>query len=62
MSVARLLAECERLGVENPLILPPGSGETIVVSEDPDRTWAEVGEHMLHDARVYASSQPDTQR
>ena len=44
------------------MILPPGSGETIVVSEDPDRSWAEMGEHMLHDARVYASWQPATQR
>ena len=56
------LAECERLGVERPVLLPPGSGETILVSEDPDRTWAEVGEHILHDARVYASWQPESQR
>ncbi|RCH64664.1 LLM class flavin-dependent oxidoreductase [Streptomyces sp. SDr-06] len=27
------------------------------VSEDPDRAWAEYGEHFLHEARTYASWQ-----
>jgi len=26
----------------------------VFVSEDPDRTWARIGEHLLHDARSYA--------
>ena len=50
-------AECTRLGVAQPLVLPPGSGEMIWVSEDPDRTWAEIGPHLLHDATQYASWQ-----
>lgn len=25
------------------------------ISEDPDRTWAEIGPHLLHDAQMYAS-------
>jgi alkanesulfonate monooxygenase SsuD/methylene tetrahydromethanopterin reductase-like flavin-dependent oxidoreductase (luciferase family) len=54
--------ECERLGVAHPLLLPPGSGESIFVSEDPDRSWSEIGAHLLHDAMVYASWQPAGQR
>lgn len=55
-------SECERLGVESPLLLPPGSGETIWVSDDPDRTWAQIGRFLLHDAMTYAGWQPKTQR
>jgi hypothetical protein len=31
----------------------------VFVSEDPDRTWAQIGEHLLHDARSYAQWQID---
>jgi alkanesulfonate monooxygenase SsuD/methylene tetrahydromethanopterin reductase-like flavin-dependent oxidoreductase (luciferase family) len=55
-------SECRRLGVERPLVLPPGSGEMIWVSEDPDRSWTEIGPHLLHDATTYASWQPSQQR
>jgi len=54
--------ECKRLGVESPLLLPPGSGETIIVSRDPERSWALLGPHLLHDARAYANWQPAGQR
>jgi alkanesulfonate monooxygenase SsuD/methylene tetrahydromethanopterin reductase-like flavin-dependent oxidoreductase (luciferase family) len=54
--------ECKRLGVANPLLLPPGSGETIIVSRDPERSWALLGPHLLHDARSYAGWQPAGQR
>lgn len=50
-------SECERLGVEQPLLLPPGSGEMVWISEDPDRSWEEIGPYLLHDATVYASWQ-----
>ncbi len=60
--LALYMSECERLGVENPLVLPPGSGEMIWVSEDPDRSWSEIGEHLLHDATAYSSWQPANQR
>jgi len=49
-------SECERLGHE-PVLLPPGSGESIWVSEDPDRTWSEIGDYLLHNAMSYASWQ-----
>jgi alkanesulfonate monooxygenase SsuD/methylene tetrahydromethanopterin reductase-like flavin-dependent oxidoreductase (luciferase family) len=49
-------SECERLG-HKPILLPPGSGETIWVSEDPDRTWAEIGPYVLHHVVTYAGWQ-----
>lgn len=55
-------SECARLGVAQPLLLPPGSGELIWVSRDPERTWQEIGPHLLHDAMGYAGWQPATQR
>ena len=53
--------ECKRQGVE-PVLLAPGAGEMVWVSEDPDRSWQEIGSHLLHDATVYASWQPEGQR
>ena len=53
--------ECARRGHE-PAMIPPGTGEMIFVSEDPDRTWAEIGRHLLYEATVYASWQPANQR
>jgi len=51
------VSECARLGVEHPVVLPPGDGVMVWVSDDPDRTWAEIGPHLLHDAVTYASWQ-----
>jgi alkanesulfonate monooxygenase SsuD/methylene tetrahydromethanopterin reductase-like flavin-dependent oxidoreductase (luciferase family) len=55
--IALYQSECARLGVERPLVLPPGSGEMIFVSRDPERTWRELAPHLLHDAQSYASWQ-----
>jgi alkanesulfonate monooxygenase SsuD/methylene tetrahydromethanopterin reductase-like flavin-dependent oxidoreductase (luciferase family) len=55
--IGLFVEESRRRGVPSPLVLPPGSGETIFVSRDPERTWARIGEHLLHDARSYASWQ-----
>lgn len=54
-------SECARLG-HTPMLLPPGAGEMTWVSEDPDRSWRELGPHLLHDATEYASWQPEYQR
>jgi alkanesulfonate monooxygenase SsuD/methylene tetrahydromethanopterin reductase-like flavin-dependent oxidoreductase (luciferase family) len=54
--------ECARLGVERPLLLPPGKAEMLFVSRDPDATWRAIGRHLLHDATSYASWQPPTQQ
>lgn len=52
-------AECERLGREPGMVLMPAADQPgmVVVSEDPDRTWAEVGPYLLHDATTYRSWQ-----
>jgi alkanesulfonate monooxygenase SsuD/methylene tetrahydromethanopterin reductase-like flavin-dependent oxidoreductase (luciferase family) len=60
--IAVYQSECARLGVARPLLLPPGSGELIWVSRDPDRTWEQIGPHLLHDATAYAQWQPSTQQ
>jgi alkanesulfonate monooxygenase SsuD/methylene tetrahydromethanopterin reductase-like flavin-dependent oxidoreductase (luciferase family) len=49
-------SECERLG-QTPIVMPPGSGEMIWVSEDPDRSWVEIGQYLLYQAVTYASWQ-----
>ncbi|MEN8184123.1 MAG: LLM class flavin-dependent oxidoreductase [Myxococcota bacterium] len=54
-------SECERLGA-TPVLLPPGSGEVTWVSEDPDRTWSEIGPYLLHNAMSYRSWQPEGQQ
>ena len=47
------------LGLGHGLALaPPESGPgTVFVSEDPDRTWDQIGEHLLYEATVYSSWQ-----
>jgi len=54
-------AECERLG-QVPVYLPVGSGVTTFLSEDPDRTWSEIGPYLLHHATDYASWQTPEER
>ncbi len=54
-------AECEKHGAM-PMLLPPGDGSMTWVSDDPEKSWAEIGEYLLHDARSYASWQPPSQR
>lgn len=55
-------AEAARLGFETPFaVLPRGPG-MVIVSEDPDKTWAEIGANCLYDAQSYASWQYPDQR
>jgi alkanesulfonate monooxygenase SsuD/methylene tetrahydromethanopterin reductase-like flavin-dependent oxidoreductase (luciferase family) len=52
--------ERERLGLAPGFVISPGTGPlNVFVSEDPDRTWSQIGEHLLHDARSYAQWQVD---
>jgi alkanesulfonate monooxygenase SsuD/methylene tetrahydromethanopterin reductase-like flavin-dependent oxidoreductase (luciferase family) len=55
-------AECERLGKDPVFALEPQGPAMVHVAEDPERAWAEVGRHLLHDAQVYDSWQPPGQR
>jgi alkanesulfonate monooxygenase SsuD/methylene tetrahydromethanopterin reductase-like flavin-dependent oxidoreductase (luciferase family) len=58
--VAEYESERQRLGLPPGFVISPGTGPlNIFVSDDPDRTWALIGEHLLHDARSYAQWQLD---
>ncbi|MGW1375596.1 LLM class flavin-dependent oxidoreductase [Streptomyces sp. NPDC002446] len=49
--------QCAAFGTEGRVLQPPRQTALLHVSEDPDRTWAEYGGHLLHEARTYASWQ-----
>jgi alkanesulfonate monooxygenase SsuD/methylene tetrahydromethanopterin reductase-like flavin-dependent oxidoreductase (luciferase family) len=58
--VAEYESERERLGLPPGFVLGPSGGPlNVFVSEDPERTWGLIGEHLLHDARSYAQWQID---
>jgi alkanesulfonate monooxygenase SsuD/methylene tetrahydromethanopterin reductase-like flavin-dependent oxidoreductase (luciferase family) len=58
--VAEYQQERARLGLEPGLTFGPGTGPlNVFVADDPDATWARIGEHLLHDARSYARWQLD---
>ncbi|MFE7510654.1 LLM class flavin-dependent oxidoreductase [Streptomyces sp. NPDC057540] len=48
---------CAEYGTEGWTMMPAEVTPLLHLSEDPDRTWAEHGEHFLHEARTYASWQ-----
>jgi alkanesulfonate monooxygenase SsuD/methylene tetrahydromethanopterin reductase-like flavin-dependent oxidoreductase (luciferase family) len=49
------LDELASLGKPVPVPEPGGSGSYLFVSEDPDRDWARIAPHALHDNNEYAS-------
>jgi len=52
--------QCAAAGIEGFCAMPTSGFATTYVSEDPDRTWAELGRYFLHEATTYASWQtPD---
>lgn len=51
-------ARCAAYGTERRVLMPPERTCLLHLSDDPDRTWAEHGRHLLHEARTYASWQP----
>ncbi|HET6861328.1 MAG TPA: LLM class flavin-dependent oxidoreductase [Streptomyces sp.] len=44
-------------GTEGFCMMPSAETALLHISQDPDRTWAQYGEHFLHEARTYASWQ-----
>ncbi|MEU6908393.1 LLM class flavin-dependent oxidoreductase [Streptomyces coeruleorubidus] len=44
-------------GTEGWVMMPAAETPLLHVAEDPDRAWAQYGEHFLHEARTYASWQ-----
>jgi alkanesulfonate monooxygenase SsuD/methylene tetrahydromethanopterin reductase-like flavin-dependent oxidoreductase (luciferase family) len=59
--IALYTSECARLG-KRPIVLPPGSGETLWIARDPERAWRELGPYLLYEATTYASWQPANQQ
>ncbi len=53
---------CRAHGREPGIVALPQGPACVHVAEDPDKAWAEVGPHLLHDARTYAAWQPGGQR
>lgn len=54
---------CRARGAEPGLALLPPDGPAVVhVAEDPDKAWAQVGRHLLHDVQAYQRWQPPGQR
>jgi len=51
----------EQHGNDGFALLPEGPG-FVHLADDPDKAWAEVGEHILYEAKVYASWQQPGQR
>ena len=51
--------ECARLGTPEGIVMMPSGPGSVFVAEDPDKAWAEVGPHLLHDAMTYRSWQTD---
>ncbi|HEX4245546.1 MAG TPA: LLM class flavin-dependent oxidoreductase [Acidimicrobiales bacterium] len=49
------LAELAALGRAAPQRGPAGAGTYLFVSEDPDRDWARIAPHAVHDNNEYAS-------
>ncbi|MFJ9739745.1 LLM class flavin-dependent oxidoreductase [Streptomyces sp. NPDC101166] len=44
-------------GTQGWVMMPGAQTPLLHISEDPDRVWAQYGEHFLHEARTYASWQ-----
>jgi alkanesulfonate monooxygenase SsuD/methylene tetrahydromethanopterin reductase-like flavin-dependent oxidoreductase (luciferase family) len=51
---------CAQHGTPGFAILPPERTCLTILAEDPDKAWAEIGHHLLHEATCYQSWQtPD---
>jgi hypothetical protein len=48
---------CAEHGTTGFVILPPEHTSMTLLAEDPDKAWAELGHHLLHEATRYQSWQ-----
>ena len=55
-------AEAREVGYENPICMMPSGPGMVMVSEDPERLWSEIGENLIYDAVTYAAWQYQDQR
>jgi alkanesulfonate monooxygenase SsuD/methylene tetrahydromethanopterin reductase-like flavin-dependent oxidoreductase (luciferase family) len=52
--------QCQVYGTRGLCLMPAASTRMLFVAEDPDKAWAELGPHLLHEAATYHSWQtPD---
>jgi len=52
--------QCAEQGTQGFCMMPSPDTAMVHVADDPDRVWAELGEHFLHEAGTYSSWQtPD---
>lgn len=52
--------QCEAHGTQGFLMMPSEDTVMMWIAEDPDKAWAELGQHFFHEASTYASWQtPD---
>jgi len=52
--------QCAAQGTQGFCMMPGAETTMLFVAEDPDKAWAELGPHLLHEATTYASWQtPD---
>jgi alkanesulfonate monooxygenase SsuD/methylene tetrahydromethanopterin reductase-like flavin-dependent oxidoreductase (luciferase family) len=52
--------QCQAYGTQAACFMPAADTAMVLVAEDPDRAWAELGRYLFHEASVYASWQtPD---
>jgi alkanesulfonate monooxygenase SsuD/methylene tetrahydromethanopterin reductase-like flavin-dependent oxidoreductase (luciferase family) len=48
---------CEKEGKQGFAMMPDAGFHHHFIAEDPDKAWAEIGHHLLHEASTYASWQ-----
>lgn len=49
--------KCEEYGTQGFMVMPGADTAMLFVSEDPDKTWAELGQYFLNEASTYSSWQ-----
>ena len=54
--------EAERVGYGAPFVMMPSGPGAVIVADDPERVWDQIGRHALYDAQTYASWQYADQR
>lgn len=53
--------QCAERGVTPVVVSPPADVSLVFVATDPERAWAELGKHFLHEATTYAGWQSPAQ-
>ena len=49
--------EAKKVGFEGGYVMAPSGPTFIHVTEDPEKTWSEIGPYVLHEAQTYARMQ-----